>query len=66
MVYLIVKNNNHTCSHSSKPDIVCPRKQTINFINEHKRQEINNILTAAIECCDVNVTEHTNKYAIAE
>ena len=51
-----------------------PKKKHITFLNEHKRQEIKNIITADIECCVINITEqgetstksHTNKYVIGE
>ena len=33
----------------------CPKKKHITFINEHKRQNIKNIITADIECCIVEV-----------
>ena len=33
-----IKYNNYTCSHSFKPEIVCPMMKHVPFINEHKRQ----------------------------
>ena len=64
-----IKCNNLTCSYSFKPQIVCPKKKHFTFINEHKRQEIKNII-ADIECYVITITEHgetsaksyTNKY----
>ena len=41
-----IKYDNHVCSHSFKPEIVCPKKRHITLINEHKRQSIKNIRTA--------------------
>ena len=35
-----IKYHNHECSTSFKPEIVCPKKKHITFINEHKRQNI--------------------------
>ena len=45
-----IKYDNHICSHSFKPEIVCPKKKHITFINEHKCQNITKIITADIEC----------------
>ena len=61
-----IKYDKHECSHSFKPEVVCPKKKNITFINEHKRQNIKNIITADIECCVTNVSTSTNKYVIAE
>ena len=36
-----IKYDKHKCSHSLKPELVCPMKKRITFINEHKRQNIN-------------------------
>ena len=38
----------------------------ITFINEHKRQNIKNIITADIECCFAEVSTNNCKYVIAE
>ena len=35
-----IKNNKHECKNSFKPEVVCPKKKKINFINKHKRQNI--------------------------
>ena len=35
-----IKYDNYICSHSFKPEIVCPKKKHITYINEHKRQNI--------------------------
>ena len=35
-------------------------------MNEHKRQNIKNFITADIECCVTNVSTSTSKYVIAE
>ena len=58
------KYNKHECSHSFKPEIICPKKKQITFINEHKRQNLKNIITADMECCVVDVTTGGNKYVI--
>ena len=58
--------NKHECNNSFKPEIVCPKKKHITFINEHKRQNIKNIITADIECCIVEVSTNDCKYVIAE
>ena len=41
-------------------------KKHITFINEHKRQNIKNFITADIECCMVEVSTNDCKYVIAE
>ena len=56
----------HKISHSVEPQIVCPKKKHITFINEHERQNIQNIITADIECCVVDVSTKSNKYVIAK
>ena len=68
-----IKYDKHECNNSFKPEIVCPKKKHITFINEHKRQNIKNIITADIECCIVDprsgftdVTKNDCKYVIAE
>ena len=35
-----IKYDNHLCSHSFKPEMVCPKKKKITFIYEHRRQNI--------------------------
>ena len=42
------------------------RKKHIIFLNEHKRRNIKNIITADLECCVVNVSANDCKYVIAE
>ena len=59
-----IKYDKHECNNSFKPEVVCPKKKKITFINEHKRQNIKNI-TADIECV-TNVSTSTSKYVIAE
>ena len=49
----------------SNQRLFVPRKN-ITFINEHKRQNIKNIITADIECCIVEVASNDYKYVIAE
>ena len=50
-----IKYDKHECNNSFKPEIVCPKKKHITFVNEHKRQNIKSIITADIECCIVEV-----------
>ena len=64
--YSQVKYDNHICSHSFKPEIACPQNKKITFINEHKRQNIKQIITADIECCIVEVATNDRKYVISE
>ena len=45
-----IKYDKHECNNSFKPEIVCPKKKQITFINEHKRQNIKYIITADVEC----------------
>ena len=59
------KFEKHECSHSFKPEIVCPKKKKITFINELKRQNMKNI-TADIKGSVVDVTTNNCKYVIAE
>ena len=61
-----IKYDKYEWSHSFKPEVVCPKKKKITFINEHKRQNIKNIITADIECCIVEVATNGCKYVIAE
>ena len=61
-----IKYDKHESSHSFKPEVVSPKKKKITFINEHKRQNIKNIITADIECCIVEVVTNDCKYVIAE
>ena len=51
-----IKYDKHECNISFKQEIVCPKKKQITFINEHKRQNIKNIITADIEGCIVEVS----------
>ena len=61
-----IKYDNHICSHSFKPEIVCPEKKRITFINEDRRQNIKHIITADVECCIVEVATNDCKYVIAQ
>ena len=60
------KYNKHECNNSFKPEVFCPKKKKITLIDEQKRQNIKNIITADIECCVINVSTSTSKYVIAE
>ena len=61
-----IKYNKHECNNSFKPEVVCPKKKKITFINEHKLQNMKNFITADIECCIVEVATNICKYVIAE
>ena len=61
-----IKYDKHECKNSFKPEIVCPKKKHITFINEHKCQNIKKIINADIECCIVEVATNDCKYVIAE
>ena len=69
-----IKHDKHECNNSFKPEIVCPKKKHISFINEHKSQNKKKIITANIECCIVEVSTNgygeacseTHKHVIAE
>ena len=69
-----IKYNKHKCNNSFKPEIFILRKKHITYINEHKRQNIKNIITADIERCIVEVSTNgygeawseTHKYVIVE
>ena len=45
-----IKYDKHECNNSFKPEVVCPKKKKITFINEHKRQNLKNVKIADIEC----------------
>ena len=63
LVKLSNKYGRHECSHSFVQEIVCP----INFINEHKPQNVKkNVITDDIECCVVDATKNNRKFVIAE
>ena len=61
-----IKYDKHECNNAFKPEVFCPKKKKFTFINEHKRQNIKNIITADIECCVTNVSTSTRNYVIAE
>ena len=61
-----IKYDKHECNNSFKPQVVCPKKRKITFINEHKRRNIKNVITADIECCIVEVATNDCIYVIAE
>ena len=61
-----IKYDKHETNNSFKPEAVFPKKKKITFINEHKRQNKKNIITADIECCIVEVATNDCKYIIAE
>ena len=49
-----IKYNEHECNNSFKPEVVCPKKKKITFINELKRQKIKNVITADIDVALLN------------
>ena len=61
-----IKYDKHECNNSFKPEIVCPKKKHISFMNEHKRQNTKNIIIAGIECCIIEVSSNHCRYVIAE
>ena len=56
--------NTNAAPHSNQKLFVL--RKNITFVNEHKRQNIKNIITADIECCIVEVSTNDLKYVIAE
>ena len=60
-----IKHDRHECNNFFKPEVVCPKKKKITFINEHKRQNIKIIITADIECCIVQVVWVTSGRVIS-
>ena len=60
-----IKYDKHECSHSFKPEVVCPKKKKTTFINENKLQNIKNIITVDIVYCVTNISTSTSKYVIA-
>ena len=56
--------NTNATTHSNQRLLVL-RKNILLVVNEHKRQNIKNIITANIECCIVEVTTNDCKYVIA-
>ena len=56
--------NTNAAPHSNQRLFVL--RKNITFVNEHKRQNIKNIITADIECCIVEVSTNDLKYVIAE
>ena len=58
--------DNHICSHSLKPEIVCPKKKHFTFLNERKRKNKKHIITPDIECCIVDVTTNSSQYVISD
>ena len=44
------KYETHECCVQIKPKIVCPKLKQIKFKNQHKQQEVKNVIFADIEC----------------
>ena len=44
------KYETHECSVQIKPKIVCPKLKQIKFKNQHRQQEVNNVIFSDIEC----------------
>ena len=61
-----IKYDKQECNNSFKPEIVCPKKNHITFINEHKRQNIKKYYNCRYRCCITDVTTNDCKYVIAQ
>ena len=61
-----LNNKNMSAAPHSNQRLFVLRKTHITFVNEHKRQNIKNVITADIECCIVEVSTNDCKYVIAE
>ena len=44
------KYETHECCVQIKPKIVCPKLKQINFKNQHRQKEVNNVIFSDIEC----------------
>ena len=50
MVNSQYNNETYACCVQIKPKIVCPKLKQIKFKNQHKQQEMNNVIFSDIEC----------------
>ena len=62
------KCETHECCVQIKAKIVCPKLKQINFKNQYKQQEVNNVIFSDIECYMKGTDEKIgrNKYKISE
>ena len=62
------KYDTHECCVQIKPKIVCPKLKQIKFKNQHKQQEVNNVIFSDIECYMKGTDEKigSNTYKISE
>ena len=62
------KNETHGCCVQIKPKIFCPKLKQIKFKNQHKQQEVNNVIYSDIECNMKGTDEKigSNIYKISE
>ena len=62
------KYETHECSVKIKPKIVCPKLKQIKFKNQHKQQEVNNVIFSNVECYLKGTDEKigSNTYKISE
>ena len=62
------KYETHECCVQIKPKIVCPKLKQIKFKNQHKQQEVNNVIFSDIECYMKGTDEKigSNTYKISE
>ena len=62
------KYETHECCVQIKPKNVCPQLKQINFKNQHKQQEVNNVIFSDIECYMKGTDEKfgSNTYKISE
>ena len=62
------KYETHECCVQIKPKNVCPKLKQIKFKNQHKQQEVNNVLFSDIECYMKGTDEKigSNTYKISE
>ena len=62
------KYETHECFVQIKPKILCPKLKQIKFKNQHKQQEVNNVIFCDIECYMKRTDEKigSNTYKISE
>ena len=58
----------HECCVQIKPKIVCPKLKQIKFMNQHRQQEVNNVIFSDIKCYMKGTDEKigSNTYKISE
>ena len=62
------KCETHECCVQIKPKIVCPKLKQVKFKNQHKQQEVNNVIFSDIDCYMKGTDEKfgSNTYKISE